>query len=311
MLKRLTICDGRLIEAKDAVCHVEIYIAPDDTDRRYLMDTCKIDEHTLHSALDPDELPRLEFEPDHVAMIFKRPKNYSAADEFLFKVASTGVFLFKERLIVVMSEDAQLFEVKQSNKIHNVQDALLRFMYRSIFHFLEHLKVIHLISDQLEQKIQQAMENRALINLFTLEKGMVYYLNAIHGNGIVIEKVKNMAARIGLTPEHVELLDDIVIENNQCYKQAEISSNILASLMDARVSIVSNNLNVVMKKLTLVMIAVMLPTLWTSFFSMNLPIPGAAGEPHPTLGYGMFFFVVGTAILMAVLLIWLWRRRGW
>lgn len=311
MLKRLTICDGRLIEAKEGACHVEIYIAPDETEKRYLIDTRKIDEHTLHSALDPDELPRLEMEPDHTAIIFKRPKNYSAADEFHFKVASTGVFLFKDRLIIVMSEDAQLFEIKQSNRIHSVQDALLRFMYRSIFHFLEHLKVIHLISDQLEQKIQQAMENRALINLFTLEKGMVYYLNAIHGNGVVIEKVKNLAARLGLSPEQVELLDDIVIENNQCYKQAEISSNILASLMDARVSIVSNNLNVVMKKLTLVMIALMLPTLWTSFFSMNVPLPGMVGETRPFWSYGMFIFIVGTAIVMALFLIWLWRRRGW
>ena len=96
------------------------------------------------------------------------------------------------------------------------------------------------------------MENRYLLNLFTLEKSLVYYLNAINSNGMVIEKIRHNAAKIGFSQESLELLDDIIIENDQCLKQAEIYSNILTGLMDARGSIVSNNLNVLMKTLNII-----------------------------------------------------------
>ena len=98
MLRRYQLCDGRLAESQEEKSPVLVYISPDDNERRYLVNELKLDEHTLNSALDPDELSRLEFEPEHVAIILKRPKYYSAADNFLFKVASTGVYLFKDRL---------------------------------------------------------------------------------------------------------------------------------------------------------------------------------------------------------------------
>ncbi|RPJ23232.1 MAG: magnesium transporter CorA family protein, partial [Planctomycetaceae bacterium] len=101
MLKQLYITDGKITEIGEGEAPVWVYTAPDEAERRFLIEQLKIDEHTLSSALDPDELSRLEFEPEHVAMIFKRPKHYTAQDNFLFKVVSTGVFLFKERLIIV------------------------------------------------------------------------------------------------------------------------------------------------------------------------------------------------------------------
>ena len=90
--------------------------------------------------------------------------------------------------------------------------------------------------------------------------------------------MKHNAAKIGFTPENLEFIDDMIIENSQCYEQAEIYSNILASMMDARVSIVSNNLNWLMKTLTIITIAIMLPTLVVSIFSMNVPFPGQKPE---------------------------------
>ena len=126
------------------------------------------------------------------------------------------------------------------------------------------------------------MENKYLINLFSLEKSLVYYLNAINSNGVLIEKIRHNAARIGFTQEKMELLDDIIIENNQCYRQAEIYSNILASLMDARVSIVSNNLNVLMKTLNIITIAIMVPTFVVSRFSMNVKIPFGLKDTRPS-----------------------------
>ncbi len=107
--RQLNISDGKLIESQNGSGQVCVYITPDEAERKYLVDQLKIDEHTLSSSLDPDEVSRLEFEPEHIAMIFKRPKRYSAIDNFLFRVGSTGVFMFKDRLVIVLAEDAPIF----------------------------------------------------------------------------------------------------------------------------------------------------------------------------------------------------------
>ncbi len=304
MLRKLNIVDGKLVESQDGRGIVSVYIAPDETERKYLVDQLKVDEHTLNSSLDPDEVSRLEFEPEHFAMIFKRPKRYSAADNFLFKVASTGAFMFKDQLVIVVGEDVPLFEGRPFTKMQSVQDVVLRLIYRSIAHFVEHIRGIDAISGELEQHIYTSMENKHLLNLFTLEKSLVYYLTAINSNGALIEKLKNNAAKIGFTPENIEFLDDILIENNQCRGQTEIYSQVLSSLMDARASIVSNNLNIRIKALTLVTIAIMLPTLVVSVFSMNVKIPIAWYEEA-------FWVIVGFAAASSALIGFVWWKRWW
>ena len=148
------------------------------------------------------------------------------------------------------------------------------------------------------------MKNIFLINLFTLEKSLVYYLNAINSNGYVIERLKNNSGRLGLTTENIEMLEDIIIENSQCYKQAEIYSNILAGLMDARVSIVSNNLNILMKTLNLITIGIMVPTFVVSAFSMNVKIPLS---DHPFA----FWIIMALAIISVAGFFLFWRSRKW
>jgi magnesium transporter len=120
----------------------------------------------------------------------------------------------------------------------------------------------------------------------------------------VLEKLKLNANKIGFSTEELELLDDTLIENNQCYRQAEIYSNILASLMDARASIVSNNLNVLMKTLTLITIMIMVPTFVVSAFSMNVKIPLS--------NYSFAFWIILSLAATSVLsIIVIWRRKGW
>jgi magnesium transporter len=252
------VADGQLQDAPPEAASVLIYVAPDDTERRFLVDTLKIDEHTLASSMDPDELSRLETEPEHVAAIMKRPKHYSAKDNFLFKVSSIGLFLFKDKLIVVLAEDAIIVDKGRAfMRMHGPADVFLRILYRAIFHFLEHLRIVNQLTDEIEGRISEAMENKLLLHLFALEKSLVYYLNAIHSNGTLIEKLKVVGPRIGFTTEQLESLDDLMIENNQCYKQAEIHSNILSGMMDARASIVNNNLNVLIKRLTIISVVFM------------------------------------------------------
>jgi magnesium transporter len=302
MLKRYQIVNEKIIESQEENSPVLVFVNPDESEKKFLVDRLKVDEHTLNSALDPDELSRLEFEANHMAMIFKFPKNYSGKDQFLFKSGTIGAFLFSDMLIVVLNEDINLFtNGKPVIKITSLPDIILKLFYKSIYHFLEHLKVFNAIADELEQKISTSMENKNLLNLFTLEKSVVYYLNAINSNGVFIEKLKNNVSKIGFTSEQAELLDDIIVENNQCYRQAEIYSNIFASLMDARASIVSNNLNVLMKTLNIVTIAIMVPTLVVSIFSMNVKIPMQNF-------FHAFSVIMGIAILSVLMFMILLRQ---
>lgn len=305
MLKQFNLIKSRVVESPDQQGDILLYINPTEAEKKDLVEKLHIDEHTLVSALDPDELSRIEFEPDHLAVIFKRPRQFSADDNrLLFRVSSTGLFLFGDRLVIVMLEDLPLFDSRLFQRISTLSDVALKLIYRSIFHFLEHLKVVNMISDDLERKINASMDNRYIIHLFGLEKSLVYYLNSINSNGALIEKLRLNSSKLHFTPDQAEFIDDMIIENTQCYKQAEIHSNILASLMDARASIVGNNLNVLMKNLTLITIGIMVPTFVVSAFSMNVRIP------MPDIHHA-FWFILLLALLSMASFFLIWRHKHW
>lgn len=304
MLRRYNVIERRLVEVQEDPALVSVYVNPDENERRFLIDTLKLDEHTLQSALDPDELPRVEFEPEHVAVILKRPRSYSQEDHLTFRVSSAGAFLFKDKLIVLLPEDIQMFDTAQIVRNCTPISMMLRLILRTTVHFREHLKVISLISDELQDRLQTAMENRYLLNMFTLEKSLVFYLSAIHANAGVLDKLKLNAAKVGLSVEEAEQLDDTSIENTQCYKQAEIYSNIVAGLMDARASIVGNNLNVLMKTLNIITIGIMVPTFVVSAFSMNVDVPF---EHHPQA----FWIIMAMATASVAALTFFLRRKKW
>jgi len=304
MIRRYKIVENRIVESDEPNAPILQFINPDEKEKRWLIDEYLVDEHTLSSALDPDELSRLEYEPSHIAIIFKRPKSFSAMENIVFKVSSAGIFLFKDRIFIITDEDYSVFEGKQFNKVVSYTDIMIKLIYRSIFHFLEHLKAIDMITDEFQKKINSALENKYLIDLFSLEKSLVYYLNAINSNGALIEKLKINAVKIGFSQEETEFLDDILIENTQCYKQSEIHSNILASLMDARASIVGNNLNVLMKTLNIITIGIMVPTFVVSAFSMNVRIPF---QKYPYA----FLIIMGFAVISVGAFMFFWKRKKW
>lgn len=305
MLNRYKILDKRIVLNGGEDASILVFINPDEAEKRMLVDQFMIDEHTLNSALDPDELSRLEYEPNHIAFIFKRPRSITAKENILFKVTSTGVFLFKDQIIIMASEDVPIFEGKIFNRVNSNQDILLKLILRAICHFLEHLKAINMVTDEFQEKINTSLENKYLIDLFSLAKSLVYYLNAINSNGVLLEKLKINTVKIGFSQEECELLDDIIIENTQCVKQAEIQSNVLASLMDARASIVSNNLNVLMKTLTIITIGIMVPTLIVSIFSMNVDLPLPRNHPSS------FWIIIGMALVSVVAFFFFWKRKKW
>jgi magnesium transporter len=302
MRRDYQLADCKIVGCTEQTGQIQVYVNPDAEEKRYLIHDLGVDEHTLNSSLDPDEISRLEFEPNHLALIFKMPKSYSGEDQLLFRVCSTGVFLFKDRLVLVVSEDVPIFEGKQFIRIPSLNSLFLRVINRSAHHFMEHLKVINLLTEELEDRVNTSMENKYLINLFTLGKSLVYYLNAINSNAIVNAKLKNNVAKIGFDIDEAEFLDDIMVDNNQCYRQAEIYSNILASLMDARVSIVNNNLNILMKTLNIIILCIMVPSLVVSAFSMNVHIPL---QQNPFA----FWIIMALSLASALVVVVFWKFK--
>ena len=304
MLKKYEIKDKKLLETDSSSAQVFLYTNPTVDEHRFLVESYQIDEHTLASSLDPDELPRLEFEPEHIAMIYKRPKNYSGKDQLEFKVASVGMFLFEDKLIVVLAEDIPLFVGKRFHSVSSIKEVFLKLVYNSISHYVEHLRIIHMISEEIEDKITESVDNTYLLNLFSLVKSLVYYAEAITSNGFVFEKTRNLSARIGFDEKDEEMLDDIIVENMQCKTQADIYSNILAQLLDARASIVNNNLNLLIKKLNVITIWMMVPTLVVSAYGMNVALPLSN---HPDA----FWMIMGVCLILVWLVMIYWRHKNW
>lgn len=269
MLKGYELSGGKVIPTERKPAPILVFVAPDEAERKRLQTEFRIDEHTLNSALDPDEPSRLEFSDLSSALIINIPRNFTGKGQLLFKVASAGLFLGPDRLLVVISDDIPVFTGRHFQAVKDLPDLFLKVIASSVHHYLEHLKVINMITDEIETKIASSMENKHLLNLFSLEKSLVYYLNALSSNGLVFERMRNQAARLGFGPGGADFLDDIIIENTQCLNQAEIHSNILASLIGARASIVSNNLNRLMKELNAIVVAVMVPGFFAGVGGMS------------------------------------------
>lgn len=271
MLKHYDIIDGRLLSTENKDSKIQVFVNPNESERRYLIDQLNLDEHTLSSSLDPDELSRVEFEPNHTAIIFKRPRHYSANDDFFFRVSSMGLYLFEDQLVAVMSDDISVFDSGKdvSNITGGLHELLIRLIARSVSQFLGHIRGISMIVDELEKKLETSMNNKHLLHLFRLSQSMTYYLSAISTNGVLIDKLRAYSGRIGFTPDNNELLEDLNVDNTQCYKQAEIYSIIMASMTDARASVVSNNLNMLMKQLTVLSIVFMPLNVIAGVFGMS------------------------------------------
>jgi magnesium transporter len=297
---------GRLAPCEPNEAQIIAYVSPTIDDEAELQEQYNIDYHTLQSSLDPDELSRLELEPDHAAIIFKRPKSFCADDNFLMKLTSTGVFVYNSYLVVVMADDAPIFEGRVPFPVQSIHGVILRLLYQATMHFEGHLKAINMLSDSLERRINTSLENRYLLNMFALEKSLVFIVNSITSNGALLERMKTLSEKLGFNSEQVGVLEDLIIENQQCYRRADIHTQVLSNLMGTRASIVSHNLNQLIKKFTIWTVAIMLANLVISVFSMNvaLPLP-MENESWPFVAINIVALMAGGFIF------WLWRIKKW
>ena len=271
MFRCYDLVDGRVQSCPEGQLGIiQVYSAPTEEEKRYLIDQCGIDEHTLLSALDEDEISRVEFEHNHIAVIMKRPRNFQVDRTMAFKVSSIGAFLFKDRIIVLQAEPMPLFEHgRMPLRGNTIQGVLLRLLHHSTHHFLQHLRIIRNISDEIENKIEFAVTNKSLVNMFSLLKSLTYYESATSANQLLLIRLRTDAARIGFDETEMDFLEDITVENKQCDNLANIYAGILTGMSDARVSVVSNNLAVIMKYLAIINVVFMPLTVITGLGGMS------------------------------------------
>jgi magnesium transporter len=298
--------NGRLVSCEPNEAQIIAYVSPTIDDEADLQEHYNIDYHTLQSSLDPDELSRLELEPDHAAIIFKRPKSFCADDNFLMKLTSTGVFVYTNYLVIVMADDSPIFEGRVPFPVETIHDVILRLLYQATMHFEGHLKAINMLSDSLERRINISLENKYLLNMFALEKSLVYIVNSITSNGALLERMRTLSEKLGFNSRQIGVLEDLIIENQQCYRRAEIHTQVLSNLMGTRASIVSHNLNQLIKKFTIWTVAIMLANLVIGVFSMNVALPLPMEE-----AWWPFAAINLLAMLAAGVIFWLWRLKKW
>jgi len=252
MLKHFALADGRIAEAIGDIGDVRLYSAPSDEERAEILRSCVIDQHALSSALDPEEVPRVDFEGDHTFIVWKRPCSTSFRDTVLFDVSSVGFVLQRDRLTIVAASDPPDLERKRTRPIRSLHDLVLRELLEMVHHYLEHLRVIKSIAREVQSKLNASTGNEHLLRMFSLGESLIYYVNAIEANGATLTRLRASVERLGFSQDDIRLLDDTIIENTQCARQAEIYSQVLSGLMDARGNIINNNMNVLLKNLTVI-----------------------------------------------------------
>jgi magnesium transporter len=191
--------NGSIAETSDERASIIVYAAPDDGEKHQIIQALALDPYDLESALDPEEISRVEFIPDRVSLIWKRPKSASFDEQLRLDVASIGLFLYQERLTVIMNEKTIPFAAKEFQGVSSSVDVLLRFLLYTVRHYLAHLRVIKQLTIELESKISASMENRYLLQMFALSESLIYYLNAIEANGTVLTKLRGSVEKLGLS----------------------------------------------------------------------------------------------------------------
>ena len=179
---------------------------------------------------------------------------------------------------------------------------VFQILYRNAASYLRYLRIIDRKSDQIEEKLRISQKNSELIELLELEKSLVYFTTSLRSNEVVLEKLLR-TERVKKYPEDEDLLEDVIIENKQAIEMANIYSGILSGMMDAFASVISNNLNIVMKFLATVTIVLSIPTMIASFFGMNFDNIPLGHSP-----FGFFTIIVLTLIISGVVAL-LFRKK--
>ena len=258
----------------------------------------ELDMDTLKAALDAYERSRIEIDENYTMILVNIPTVEEHNEKELYNTIPLSVILVKDVVITVCSEDTPILHPFMAGRVRDFYTYMksrfiLQILYRTATLYLQYLNIIDRKSDEVENKLHKSTKNHELIELLKLEKSLVYFTTALRSNEAVLEKLFRYDF-IKKYPDDQDLLDDVIVENKQAIEMANIYSGILSGMMDAFASVISNNLNIVMKVLTIISVVMAIPTMIFSAFGMNVNI-GAMSFTQTAWGFAAI--VVGSAVL--------------
>lgn len=283
-------------------------INPTDSEIKYVCEEIKIKEDFIRYALDSEEKARIDIEEedDTILFIIDIPVTEKTDNGVIYSTMPIGMIVVRDDYFITVSlHDTKLISNFEKGKIkgfytYKKSRFLLQIMYSNSSEYLSYLNRINKETEIAESVLKTSMKNKELLKLLSLEKSLVYITTSLRSNEAVMErtlKVKN----IKLYDEDEDILEDAIIENKQAIEMSKIYSDILNGTMDAYASIISNNLNGVMKFLTSITIVLAVPTMISSFWGMNVELP----LQNSPIG---FVAMVALATLSTLLVI-LWLRK--
>ena len=252
----------------------------------------------IKDILDVVERSRSVREADHSLIIYRVP-THSAHARVQYHTIPIGIILVEGLTITISAGEPEFLKKIQGNPIRgfslaNQVSFVLHLFQQAAAMYLRYLKEINRKSSEVERDLQRSIRNNELVNLLDMEKSLVFFTTSLKSNELLIDKLRKTWWK-ALDETEVDLLEDVITENRQAIEMANIYSNILSGMMDAFASVISNNLNTVMKRLTMISIALMIPTLFASLYGMNLSHLPFSRSPLAFLG------IVVVSVLASIL----------
>ena len=265
-----------------------------------------IEVDDLRASLDEEERSRIEVEDNYTLILVDIPTIEERNDKDWYGTIPLGIIITDKMIFTICLEDTQVLTRFMEGRVRNFftymkTRFILQILYRNASMYLRYLRIIDKKSEQVEEKMHLSTRNQELVELLELEKSLVYFSTSLRSNEVVLEKLMKIEA-IKKYPEDTELLEDVIIENKQAMEMANIYSGILSNMIDAFASIISNNLNIIMKVLAIITIVMSIPTIVFSAYGMNVNL---AGMPFSGSPWGFTIIIllsVAVSIIAAVIL---------
>lgn len=299
MVKYYRSIEGKLceIEKPEPGSWISV-IAPTETEISDIEEDMHIDRDYIRAALDEEEPSRIESDDGVTLIVVDYPVAETDNDPdrtLLYSTMPMSIIITEDNVITVSAKENTVVEEIAKGVVKGVQPHLrTRFVFNILLRiaarYLQYLKQIDKLSNYIEGTLYKSMKNKGLIQLLGLEKSLVYFSTSLKSNEAVLEKL--MRGRyLKLYEEDQDLLDDVLIEVKQAIEMTNIYSNILSGTMDTFASIISNNLNIVMKRMTTFTIIIAVPTIVFSFYGMNIN-ENAGGLPLANVWFPLVISLV-------------------
>jgi magnesium transporter len=260
----------------------------------------------LTASLDIDETARIEIEDGATLLIVKVPYFDEKNVDVLYFTIPIGIILAGGVVLTVCAKPDSVLRDFAQGRVRNVAPGgrfILQLLLRATLLYLQYLKQLNNAATVIQKKLEQESRNQQLIKLFHIERSLVFFTTSLKSNLFLLERLKR-ARILSLDEADEDLLEDIFIECRQAIEMSNIYSDILSGMMDAFASVISNNLNVVMKLLTSLTIIMTIPVLVASIFGMNVKLPM---QDHPYA----FVVVMGVSIALSLVAVIYFLRRRW